>query len=229
MICQNLCFRKYPTVKFEQTDIKDEAQLQRVATRLIELGVITPEQGMDVLEKGSYPKPEDMEPAQRKYIEQRKDGMYNPIVGGVPMIEPETGEGDQADQVVKQEVGRPVGTSGIPQESQQSSAKELFSRKNIQQIIYATEELRSEGYKEMRKKLKKTKLKNTEKSMIDELCESIVLSCDEQDWSSSLSSCLINPDHIESLGTLQEIQKISMDYNLDLYSASLLYHSNRRG
>ena len=28
MICQNLGFRKYPKVKFEETDIKDEVQLQ---------------------------------------------------------------------------------------------------------------------------------------------------------------------------------------------------------
>ena len=225
MICQNLGFRKYPTVKFEQTDIKDEAQLQRVATRLIELGVITPEQGMDVLEKGSYPKPEDMESAQRKYIEQRKDGMYNPIVGGVPMIEPEEGDSNQAGQQVKQEVGRPIGTSGIPQESQRSSAKELFSRKNLQQIIYATEELRNEGYKQMRKKLKKTKLKNTEKSMINELCESVVLAYSKSDWKEHLTQCIEDPEKIECLGTVEEIHDLSSKYDVDLYSAALLYHS----
>lgn len=227
MICQNFGFRKFPTVKFEQTDIKDEVQLQRVATRLMELGIITPEQGMDVLEKGSYPKPEDMQDAQEKYIEQRKEGMYNPIVGGVPMIAPETGD-EQDTTEVKREVGRPVGTSGIPQESQQSSA-DLFSRANIQQIIYATESLRNEGYKQMRKKLGKTKLKNTEKSMIDELCESIVVSCDESDWSKSLSNCIGDPNNIASLNALKEIQKLSSDHDLDLYSASLLYHSNQRG
>lgn len=227
MICQNLGFRKYPTVKFEQTDIKDEAQLQRVATRLIELGVITPEQGMDVLEKGSYPKPEDMESAQKRYIEQRKDGMYNPIVGGVPMIEPEGGDEPQSTDI-KKEVGRPVGTSDIPQQSQQSSAEELFSRKNLQQIIYSTEELRNEGYKRMRKKLKKAKLKNAEKAMVDELCESIVVSSSESDWKSSLANCIDDPDNIESLGTENEIQELSLKHNVDLYSAALLYHSNKR-
>ena len=227
MICQNLGFRKYPTVKFEQTDIKDEVQLQRVATRLMELGIITPEQGMDVLEKGSYPKPADMQPAQEKYIEQRKEGMYNPIVGGVPMIAPETGDEEEVQQV-KREVGRPVGTSGIPQEKQ-SSAKELFSRKNLQQIIYATEELRTEGYKQMRKKLSKTKLKKTEKSMIDELCESVVLASSESDWSEKLTNCINDPDCIEQLNAMNEIQNLSLDHDLDLYSAALLYHSNRRG
>ena len=224
MICQNFGFRKYPKVKFEETDIKDEVQLQRVATRLMELGIITPEQGMDVLEKGSYPKPEDMQPAQQKYIEQRKEGMYNPIVGGVPMIAPETGD-DQDTVEVKREVGRPVGTSGIPQQSQQSSAN-LFSRANIQQTIYSTESLRNEGYKHMRKKLGKNKLKNEEKNMIDELCESIVVSCDESDWSKKLNSCILDPNNIESLSALNKIQQLSSDHDLDLYSAALLYHSN---
>ena len=120
MICQNLGFRKYPTVKFEQTDIKDEVQLQRVATRLMELGIITPEQGMNVLEKGAYPKPEDMTEAQQRYIEQRKEGMYNPIVGGVPMVAPEIGGNEPETSEVKQEVGRPIGTSTY------SSGKTVF-------------------------------------------------------------------------------------------------------
>ena len=225
MICQNLGFRKYPTVKFEQTDIKDEVQLQRVATRLMELGIITPEQGMDVLEKGSYPKPKDMQPAQEKYIEQRKEGMYNPIVGGVPMIEPETGD-DSSNSKTTQEVGRPVGTSGIPQDN--SSAEELYSRQDLQGIIYATEELRNQGYKIMRKKLNKKSLKKAEKTMIDELCESIILASSEDGWENKLQSCITNPDEIESLDVNSQIQELSLKHNLDLYSAAILFHSNRR-
>ena len=185
MICQNLGFRKYPTVKFEQTDIKDEVQLQRVATRLMELGIITPEQGMHVLEKGTYPRPEEMSSSQEKYIEERKKGMYNPIVGGVPMVSPELG-GSSENTKPKQEVGRPIGTSGIPQESR-SKKQELFSRKDLQQVIYATEELRTQGYKEMRKKLKKNKLKKTESDMIDELCQSVILSSEKNEWNQKTS------------------------------------------
>lgn len=225
MICQNLGFRKYPTVRFEQTDIKDEVQLQRVATRLMELGIITPEQGMHVLEKGSYPKPEEMPSAQKQYIKQRKEGMYNPIVGGVPMIEPEL-EGEVGKESPQQEVGRPVGSSGIPQEN--STSKQLYSRKDLQGVIYSTEALRNNGYKLMRKKLGKTKLKGSEKNMIDELCESIVVSSLEAEWEERLSLCISDPNKIESLGVNAEIQNLSTDHELDLYSAAILYHSNER-
>ena len=226
MICQNLGFRKYPTVKFEQTDIKDEVQLQRVATRLMELGIITPEQGMHVLEKGTYPRPEEMSSSQEKYIEERKKGMYNPIVGGVPMVSPELGDSSENTKP-KQEVGRPVGTSGIPQESR-SSKQELFSRKDLQQVIYATEELRAQGYKEMRKKLKKNKLKKTESEMIDELCQSVILSSEQKEWDQKLQECIQNPEKIEDLDVFNKIQELSVEHNLDLYSSAILFHSNRR-
>ena len=45
-LCRSMGFRKYPTVKFQEVDIKDEIQFQRVITRLLEIGVISPEQGM---------------------------------------------------------------------------------------------------------------------------------------------------------------------------------------
>lgn len=222
MICQNLGFRKYPKVKFEETDIKDEVQLQRVATRLMELGLITPEQGMTALEKGIYPDPEDLETAQRQYVEQRKDGLYNPIVGGVPMIAPEASN-DSSDKV-KNEVGRPVGSSGIPQES--SSA--LFSRENIQNIIYSSESLQRFAVLEMKNKLGKKRLKKDEKNMIDELCQSVILSTDTDKWENQIEECINDPNNIESLYPMVGVQDLASEHGLDLYSAALLYHSKKR-
>lgn len=224
MICQNLGFRKYPKVKFEETDIKDEVQLQRVATRLMELGIITPQQGMTALEKGIYPDPEELESAQREYVEQRKDGLYNPIVGGVPMIAPETDESPATEKnQVKNEVGRPVGTSDIPQES--SAA--LFSRENIQDIIYNSEDLRNFAIAEIKSKLNKKRLKKQEKEMIDELCQSIIISTENQDWKEKIKICINDSSNIESLYPMIEIQDLASEYSLDLYSAALLYHSKK--
>jgi hypothetical protein len=221
MICQNLGFRKYPTAKFEEADIKDEVQLQRVATRLMELGIITPEQGMDVLDKGVYPKPDELEPAQREYIDKRKQGMYNPIVGGVPMIEDDPGL--QNTQPTK-EVGRPVGTSDIPQESQ---SEDLYSRKNLQEAIYESEKFRNEAYTFMRKNTSKSKLNKTQKNMIDELCQSIMIASDKNLWIKKLEECIDDSNNIENLGCLEGVQEIAAKHDLDLYSAALLYHSSK--
>jgi hypothetical protein len=119
-----------------------------------------------------------------------------------------------------------VGTSGIPQESK-SVDKELYSRKDLQKVIYSTEELRDCGYKAMRKKLNKNKLKNSEKKMIDELCESIVSSGDPLSWQDKLHACVEDSEEIASLEVMNEIQELSLRHELDLYSAALLYHSNK--
>ena len=93
MMSQNLGFRDYPKARFEEIDIKDEVQLQRVVTRLLELGVLTPEQGIDAIKTGIYPRPDELGGAQKTYVQDREDGMYNPLVGGVPMISaPDSGD-----------------------------------------------------------------------------------------------------------------------------------------
>lgn len=225
MVCKNLGFRKYPTVKFEEVDIKDEVQLQRVATRLIELGVITPKQGMEVLDKGVYPKPQDLEKAQREFKSHRSEGLFNPIVGGVPMFNPEgEQQGDVPSSDPPQEVGRPVGSSGIPQES---SAENLYSRKSIQDSIYATEDFRKFAQAAMRKKTSKKKLSKKETELADELCQSIAIAKERKEWNNVLRECIENNDIIADLGTLEGVQEIAANHGLDLYSAALLYHSEK--
>lgn len=224
MVCKNLGFRKYPIVKFEETDIKDEVQLQRVATRLMELGILTPEQGVNVLNKGAYPSPEELAPAQRQFVEQRKEGMYNPIVGGVPMLEEDDSSvSPQSSKGPEQEVGRPVGTSEIPQES--SSASSLYSREDLQTTIYDTEKLKEFAYAQMKDSSGKKRLSKSQKSLLDELCKSVIISEEKDNWEDSVACCIKDSSKIGSLGVLPQISDIAVEHGLDQYSASLLYHS----
>ena len=226
MVCKNLGFRRYPIVKFEETDIKDEVQLQRVATRLMELGVLTPEQGMNVLNKGAYPSPDELGPAQKEFVEQRKEGMFNPIVGGVPMVGAPEGEVSQeSGSRPSPEAGRPIGTSGIPQENVSNSSL-LYSSENLQSTIYETEKLREFAYSEMKASSKKKRLNKSQKKLLDELCSSVVISEEKSSWETFVSACIKDSSRIASLGVIPEIAEISSDHGLDQYSASLLYHSN---
>lgn len=222
MVCQNLGFRKYPKVKFEQVDIKDEVQLQRVVTRLMELGIVTPEQGMGVLETGCYPRPEELKNAQEVFLEERKSGLYNPLVGGSP-IDSANQDAPEERRVIKKEAGRPIGSSDIPQESQ----SKLFSRKEIQEVVCASGKLIEDSYKIARKKFKKKKLNKNEKDMLDSLCETIMMGSELAEWNTNLEKCIENPASIDSLETIGEIHSISDEYSLDMYSSSLLYHSKK--
>ena len=92
LVCQNLGFRKYPTIKFQEIDLKDEVQLQRVTTRLMELGILTPEQGITTIKTGHYPEGSELLKKQETYIDERQQGYYTPLVGGQPLM-PEGMEG----------------------------------------------------------------------------------------------------------------------------------------
>jgi len=241
LVCQHMGFKSYPTAKFEEIDIKDEVQLQRVVTRLIEMGILTPEQGINAIKTGIYPRAEDIEPAQERYLEKRKEGMYNPLVGGLPMIDvdgdgtvdtagPSQDETPNSNKTPTKKsggrpVGRPKGTTGIPRSV---NAKEIYSRKDIQNIVYKIEELKSYIDASLIEKYKVKQLNDDQKDLSQNLCTSIVLSKEKNMWKRTATSCLKNFENIEKLSFISDIVEISEDHQLETYPAALLYHSKNK-
>jgi len=239
MVCKDMGFKNYPTAKFEEIDIKDEVQLQRVVTRLIEMGILTPEQGINAIKTGIYPNPEDIEPAQDRYIQMRKEGKYNPLVGGLPMIDVD-GDGDidtagQTDQTPASNktptpkgkgrpVGRPKGTTGIPRSV---NASELYSRKEIQDIVYKVEDLKNHIQANLIKKYKVKELNQQQQESAMSLCSSIVLSKESKLWKKTATSCIKDFNKIGELGIIENIVKVAEEHELETYAAALLYHSKK--
>jgi hypothetical protein len=221
LVCQNLGLRDYPRAKFQEIDIKDEVQFQRVVTRLLELGILTPEQGVDAIKTGIYPQVHELRSAQEEYSKERGEGLYNPLVGGVPMIPaPENPENNQSGKAP----GRPTGTSGIPQ----NSAHEKISRKDIQNIIYKAENLGQFIQASLKKKNKK-KLSEAQVKIAEDLCESIICSRDLQDWESTALECINDIEKISCLNCIPEVLSESQAKEMSLYPAAIYYHSRRVG
>jgi hypothetical protein len=215
-IARDLGFRSYPTVKFRDIDLRDETQLMRVATRLMELGLITAEQGMELFHTGRFPLAENLEKAQEKFVGQREKGYFNPVVGGVPMIQPEINE------QVKEQTDKPTkGMSGRPEGS-----KDKFSRENIQGTIYEIEALNSIAKEKMLEKLNVESLNENQEKMISQLCESVICSSEKENWTESVISCVNDFTEIEKLGTLEGVLNISEAHRLELYPSAILHHSN---
>ena len=53
-ISKDLGFRAYPTAKFTEIDLKDETQYMRTISRLMELSILTPEQGIEAIQTENY-------------------------------------------------------------------------------------------------------------------------------------------------------------------------------
>jgi hypothetical protein len=222
-IAKELGFRSFPTAKFRDIDMRDQTQLMRITTRLMELGVLTPQQGMDMFHTGQFPKAKDISPAQNTFNEERKDGYYNPLVGGVPLISPGGEDGEQVQKNTTNKVaGRPEGTTGIP------LVKGNYSIKDIQSVVNKIEKTRATISTSLKKKLNIKKFNEQQQDMLNKLCEAVVVSSDIETWESIANSCVNNFDNIASLNTMPDILSILAEHQLeDDYSAAILYHSQK--
>jgi hypothetical protein len=217
-ICKNLGMKSIPQAKFEEVNVKDETQLQRVTTRLMEIGILTPQQGVDVMKTGVFPESKEISPAQEKFVEEREMGYYNPLVGGVPMI-----EGETSTQTPKS-AGRPTGTSGIPKEA---AAKETYGRTDIQNVVYATEQFTEEAKKILKTHKKIKRLNKGHQKLISELCSKIVVSSEQENWNKNFESVVKDSEKIMDLNTLEGVDKICLEHQIEEYPAALLYHSKK--
>jgi hypothetical protein len=234
-ISTSLGFRSYPVAKFVEMDSKDQTELLRITTRLMELGVITPQQGLDVFNTGVFPKSEDISALQEEFVKERKKGYYNPVVGGVPMIAPPAPKlpaGSVPVSAVKSPstpavnktpkvAGRPAGKKAP------SKTVKGYSRANIQEVVGKIESLRSEIEISLKKKFNSKELNETQNGIIDKLCESIVCSKEVSEWSTNADICVNNINQIEELHTIEEILDVSSSHELEVYPSAILYHSNK--
>ncbi len=139
-VCKTMSFKSVPKAHHQEVDLKDEVQFAKIYTRLMEIGVLTPDQGIKAMQTGIFPEKEEMTTAQQKYHEDRKAGLYNPLLGGVPQVT--SPEGDANRQVQKDlghakmvqdakkngtsqpnspNNGRPEGSGGTPKSSNSPS------------------------------------------------------------------------------------------------------------
>jgi len=213
-IAKNLGFRSWPEARMKDIDMRDEVQLMRASTRLMELGIITPKQGMEMFHNGKFPEPDQLNDAQQDFLEEREQGYYNPIVGGVPVFSPNGGP--------KKQAGRPEGTTDIP------LANAKYSRASIQKTIYEIDNLIHEAKGKISKKLKVDSLSSDQEDMVNTLCESIVCSQAKEYWDETLESCVKDFNEIENLNTLKEVLDISAEHTLDTYPSAILYHSHEQ-
>jgi len=235
-ICKDFGLRDEPLAKFETIDLQDQTQVQRTITRMMELGILTPTEGIKVIETGVFPSGKELEEAQEKFVEQRQKGFYNPIVGGTPVpldldeeIELEEIKHPRSMQLLEKPTnkgprsaanpGRPVGSKSL--------ANSTYSVTSIKEIAEKTNNLFTTLANEAKKAFKKKRLSKMQKEMLERVCESVVVAKNSTEWMKAGKECLANPDKIMELKPMQEVLNISAEHELDDYAAAILYHSRK--
>ena len=203
-----LGFRSIPTPKFVEMSLQDKAAVQRVVTRLIELGILHPEDGLIAIQKNVFPTAEKLRESQERYLEERKRGLYNPLVGGVPVM---TGaESNTPTKVPKQPRGRPAEASSL-------EGMKVFY-KNV-------EELDTYIKKCLKKTFKKRVLAKEHNDLATSLSRDIIISSEMTEWIDTCKSCLEDFEKVKGLTLNPEINRICNEFQLDDLAAATLYHS----
>jgi len=230
-ICKNFGFRGSPRARFQDIDMKDENQVQRVITRMMELGILPPEEGMKVIDTGVFPSEHELEKAQEKFLDDRKKGWYNPLVGGVPVFEEseelelEEIKHPESMKILDEQKTKTHKSPGRPLGSKTNGRKVTYAVDSIKDVIDATNTFYTEVTVEAKKAFKKKRLNANQKEILEKVCEVVVSSCDKPDWKKTAISCLKDNKKLLDLKVLEPITNISVEHALDEYSSAILYHS----
>jgi len=208
---KDIGFKNFPTPTFQDIDIKDDVQYSRIYNRLVELGVLTAEEGLAAIETGRLPTQEESLQSQRKFKELRDEGLYQPIIGG-----------SAAGQA-----GRPSGSTGIPQSTKNVKpigTKASFSIVKIKDNILASQNLEEEVKSAVRKKFNVKKLSNQQKESAENISEIIIANELPENWTSKIENYIDKPFD-KNQEQINNIQEIAAEHQVSNYIASLLYHS----
>jgi len=218
-ICKAAGMRSWPEAKFVKTDTLDNSDMTKLATRMMELGVLTPQQGMEVIHTGEFPKSEDMGKAQEEFKEHREEGHYLPLVNSINLYQEEQG----ADEPVKPEVapvapsgGRPIGVSNSN-----------FSKKSIIEATKIVSEFELKAYADFAIKYGLDELDEQRKDLVSQACESIVVSKAREEWDDTLASIVENIENLSELNVDKDVLDLGCKHQLDDMSAAILHHSTK--
>ena len=231
-ISKNLGFKNYPIPYFDEMSLQDNVLKDRIYSRLLELGILTPEETMTALSTGRLPDKETSLENQREYLEQRNEGLYTPLVGGSPLAKTIKVEenNNKKPKTLPKDAGRPDGTSGIPQNNKkispvgQGGNSQAYSLDKIKDNMILAQKLESTVAIELRKLHKVKRLNKTQKEVAIQISETIIANEPPQEWTKNVKKYCKQPvDHNSE--RVELVREIAAKHQLDFYLASILASS----
>jgi hypothetical protein len=215
-IGKNLGFKNLPVARFKDADFKNDMNLTRIYSRLIELGVLTPEEGVTAIETGRLPLPEESVESQKDFKKLQEEGLYQPLLN----------KGQQQGAV-----GRPGGT-GTPQTTKAPrttpAVKASEEKPKIDADLVAKNLVKFDNLVEavetsLKEKYNRKRLTKEQKEIIQTIAETIATNENPKDWNSKINNYINEPVQLNV--NMEKINEIAAEYGLDYKTAILLYHS----
>lgn len=210
-------FRQTPVAMFTDISLQDNTELMRVANRLAELGILTPQELMRVFKRGEFPDDDEIGLEQEGYIKERKDNKWMPL-SPVPVL-PNPSPLPDPNKVVagpsSTKKAKTMTPAGRP-----SGSKASVSLEAIKEITLAANNLESFILEKVKAKTG-ANLTADQKSLARELTEKVVSSAEPEKWEGLASECVETPNKIINLHAFEDVQILAAESGLDDYAAAL--------
>ena len=256
-ICLSLGMKNVPQAKFVKTDTLDDSDLQKLVIRMMELGILTPEEGLKVINTGLFPTGEDSLEEQRKFREAREEGYYTPLVNSIQI---QTQEADEEQQEFDNDLAlenqkiakkaaqnKPVGGTakvGVkkPQATKKKGASsaapsggrpmgtsnaEQYSAKKISLAMKAINEFELRAFREFGVKYGLEELTDSKKDLVSKVCETIITSSQMEKWDEELKAAVEDFTSLADKLPSAEVLEIGERHDLDDLASAILYHSTK--
>ena len=216
-VSKEMGFKNYPDAHFEEVDLRDTSVYSRIYSRLIELGVLTAEEGMQAIESGRFPTPEESLESQKKFQEHKNEGLYEPLIGGAKMPQM-TGRPPGAKKPKEEEKKTPVGTK----------AALNFSLSKIQEHLNLSDKLNLEVEASLRQIHKRKRLSKQQKEVAREITNIVIANEDPPNWLAKAGRYAAEPTD-RNHERVKEVQDVAYEHQVDDFLAGILYASVHEG
>jgi hypothetical protein len=177
----------------------------------MEVGVLTPEEGILAIQTGILPNSSESEESQRALKSFKDKGMYQPLTGV---------KGDQAQG------GRPTGTSAPKKKMSPVGASIQFSVDKLKQNLSLAVDLELAVAKKVMKKHKLKSLTGPQQEVVSDISDLIIANETPENWISKADLYINNPINTNE-NMVDTINEYAEEHQTSPYLASLLYHSRK--
>ena len=189
----------------------------RIYNRLIELGILTAEEGLEAIDTGRLPDKEMSLKSQEEFKELREQGLYEPLIGGKNQAE------------IKKDAGRPEGgPAPTPEQNpagqgEQSNAVN-YSLTKVTDNLTKASKLFKTVEASLRKKHKIKRLNKEQKQVAEDIACIIIANENPESWDKKVSQYVRKPIDTNH-DRIAEVREVAFEHQVDDYLASILLAS----
>ncbi len=208
LIAEEMGFKETPMPRFEEVTLESLNESKKLYNRLYELGALTPKELFNAYETNHLPIEEESLENQKVFKAQKKDKIYEPLIGN------------------KAEAGRPTGTTA-PKSKNTISPQGKASLAKIKENMPKMQELANMVGSIYKEKNSITRLSQNHKKLVDSMWERIMAAETIDNWSKeTVSKYVENPLSLACGGAqFDQICELMEEHELDLVAATILFHS----